>query len=70
MRYRSLRRFPVPLVTTGSGKRLPDVEGSNTGSPLGVVPENVYQTLKVGLGVPFRGSCKRGRVREGEVGIL
>ena len=50
MRYHSLRHFPVPLVTTGSGKRLPDVEGSNTGSPLGVV--------------------ERGRVREGEVGIL
>jgi hypothetical protein len=23
--------FPVPLVTTGSGKRLPDVEGSIRG---------------------------------------
>ena len=44
----SLRRFPVPLVTTGSGKRRPDAEGR--------------------LGVPFRGSCKRGRVREGEGG--
>ena len=45
----SLRRFPVPLVTTGiySGKRPEDLEG---------------------LWVPFRGSCKRGRVREGEGG--
>ena len=32
------------------------------------VPESVDQTLKVVLGVPFRGSCKRGRVREVEGG--
>ena len=44
----TLRRFPVPLVTTGSGKRRPDAEGR--------------------CWVPFRGSCKRGRVREGEGG--
>ena len=36
MRYRSLRRFPVPLVTTGSGKRRPDAEGIQ-GFPLGIV---------------------------------
>ena len=33
MRYRSLRRFPVPLVITGSGKRPEDLEGS-IGGPL------------------------------------
>ena len=32
----TLRRFPVPLVTTGSGKRPEDLEG-RYGSPLGEV---------------------------------
>ena len=37
MRYRSVRRIPVPLVTTGnSGKRPEDAEG-RYGSPLGEV---------------------------------
>ena len=37
MRYHSLRHFPVPLVTTGSGKCLQTLKVRSIGFPLGKV---------------------------------